>query len=160
MKIKLPDTVRTVAVARKSLCDEYAGSGLSFTPDGKFVGDLGEAIAAKVFGITLKQGTHIDGISRCNKPVQIKASGRKNGAIYFRPTDFADASNVHLIAIFIDWEECEAEIIYNGPEVNVRPSFEPKEGQKGVSLSRLARENARLNDSQKLSPDPQYVLEN
>ena len=157
MKINLPEAVQGVAQARNRLREQYISSGLSFTPDGKFVGDLGEAIAAEVFGISLKQGKHIDGYSRCGKPVQIKATGRPKGGILFRNSDFQDAAHVHLIAFYIDWDECEAEIIYNGPEAPVRPVFKVERLQREVSRSRLLRLNAEVADSDRLQPDAAFL---
>lgn len=157
MKFPLPDTVRCVAEARNLLRKQYASAKLNFTPDGKFVGDLGEAIAAEVFGITLKQGRHIDGYSPSGKPVQIKATGRPDGGIYFRESDFEDSNNVHLIAICIDWDACEAEVIYNGLEKDVRPEFKPNDPQKMVTRNKLLKRNAEVSESERLQPATIYL---
>ncbi len=152
MRFKLPETVRCVAEARRTLCKQYSSAGLTFTPDGKFVGDLGEAIAAELFGIRLEPGKHIDGYSACGKPVQIKTTGRPRGGGLFRPSDFSDADKVHLIVFFIDWNLCEAEVIYNGPERLVRDKIKSATAQREVGRSTLIKLDAGVEDMDRLKP--------
>jgi hypothetical protein len=150
MKFELPDAVRCVAEARNTLRQLYGSSGLVFTPDGKFVGDLGEAIAAEWFGIRLAQRADIDGFSPCGKPVQIKTTGRVKGGVLFRQSDFADAHLTHLLVFYIDWDECTAEVIYNGPENPVRAKIRNHQGQREVSRSALIKLNSGLQDASRL----------
>ena len=154
MKIcNLPDAVRQLVEAQKRLRAAYPAAKLRFTLDGKLVGDLGEAIAAEFFGVRLEQGKHIDGWSLCGKPVQIKTTGRPDGGVNFRNSDFADAVKVHLIVIYIDWESCSAEVLYNGPEIGIRPIV--KRGgiwQREVSRQKLLRFDKRVLDHLRLKP--------
>ncbi len=53
MDFVLPPVIRELIVARNKVRDHYASSGLSFTLDGNLVGDLGEALAADLFGLKL-----------------------------------------------------------------------------------------------------------
>lgn len=53
MDFVLPPVIRELIVARNNVRDHYASSGLSFTLDGNLVGDLGEALAADLFGLNL-----------------------------------------------------------------------------------------------------------
>jgi hypothetical protein len=134
LEFMLPDAVRAIAHATQSLRECYRSSGLNFTPDGKFVGDLGEAIAADMFGIKLQQGKGIDGY--CGDiPVQIKTTGRPNGGAAFRSIDDTHPKNTQLIVYFIDWEKGIGELIYNGTEVLVRPDC--KGGQREASRHKL-----------------------
>jgi hypothetical protein len=134
LEFLLPNEVREIAHATQSLRECYKSSGLNFTPDGKFVGDLGEAIAVEMFGIKLEQGKGIDGY--CGViPVQIKTTGRPNGGAAFRTIDESHPKNTQLIAYFIDWEKGVGELIYNGTEALVRPDC--KGGQREASRHKL-----------------------
>jgi hypothetical protein len=56
MRPKLPIEVRNLVKARDALRDLYVKNGvvrLAFALDGNLVGDLGEAVAAKLFDLTL-----------------------------------------------------------------------------------------------------------
>ncbi len=159
--MKLPEVVRCVTEARKLLRTHYANhelkndKRLQFTFDGKFVGDLGEAIAAEMFNLELDPGKYIDGYTRCNdrKPVQIKATGRAKGTFQFRNTKYADHGKVHLIAIRIDWDACEFDVVYNGPESNVRPKWVDGEfSAKLVTVEQMIRADGNVHQNDKLVP--------
>ena len=159
MRYDLPDAVKAVAEARNKLRAQYRhhklknDKYLEFTPDGKFVGDLGEAIAAELFDLELDPGKHIDGFTRCEarRPVQIKATGRLKGTFQFRKSDYADHKKVHLIAIRIDWDDCKYEIVYNGPESDVRPKWKDAEFRaKDVTVSKMIAAQNAVDDSLKL----------
>lgn len=146
MRHSLPPAVERVVTARKALREAYAyrilnnQKNLEFTFDGKFVGDLGEAIAADHFDLDLDPGKHIDGYTRCSKrkPVQVKATGRPRGTFQFRKSDYLDHAKVQLIAIVIHWDDCEYEVVYNGPESKVRPQWKDGEHRpKDVSVSKV-----------------------
>lgn len=74
----LPPVVTELLSARNRLRDHYRSAGLTFTLDGNLVGDIGEAIAAELFGITLsaRNGTGIDGHAPDGRSVQVKARVR------------------------------------------------------------------------------------
>ncbi|WP_292498840.1 hypothetical protein [Mesorhizobium sp.] len=67
-KFKLPPAIADLVAARNNLRAHYqavlprgaSNVDLSFTLDGNLVGDLGEAIAAELFGVRLVE-TKIDG---------------------------------------------------------------------------------------------------
>ena len=155
----LPEAVKAVAEARNALRAHYRHHKiqnekyLEFTPDGKFVGDLGEAIAAELFDLELDPGKHIDGYTRCKerKPVQIKATGRTHGTFQFRKSDFFDHAKVHLIAIRICWDSCSCEVIYNGPELEVRPNWKINEHlAKVVTVGRMIAAQKNVDEKFKL----------
>lgn len=58
----LPPAVADLVAARNRLRGHYAAVGLKFTIDGNLIGDLGEAIAAELFGIVLTPGRVVEGI--------------------------------------------------------------------------------------------------
>ncbi len=135
-KFSLPDAVGFVVKATKALRECYPNLGLKFTPDGKFVGDLGEAIAVEMFGVELKQGRGIDGYLG-EIPIQIKTTGRPKGGAAFRPIDEFHPKKTHLIVYFIDWKNAEGELIFNGMEALVRPDC--KGGQREVSRQKMLK---------------------
>ncbi|TMM49700.1 DUF6998 domain-containing protein [Qipengyuania marisflavi] len=140
-KFYLPDAVGQIARARNDLIDHYSDSGLKFTPDGKLVGDLGEAVAAQMFDIDIVQQNYIDGYARHDRrPVQIKATGRANGSFLFRPCAYESASEIHLIALIFCWDECTFSVAYNDREELVRPKYlEGQSGQKSLTVSSLLK---------------------
>ena len=137
-RFRLPNAVGLVAKATKALRDCYPNSELTFTPDGKFVGDLGEAIAMEMFGIKLDQQKGIDGYLG-EIPVQIKTTGRSKGGAVFRPVDETHPENTHLLVYFIDWERGEGELLFNGKEKSVRPNC--KGGQREASRHKMLSTN-------------------
>jgi hypothetical protein len=160
VKYDLPPAVEHIVTARSQLRDAYAyrilnnQKNLEFTFDGKFVGDLGEAIAADHFDLDLDPGKHIDGYTRYaeRKPVQVKATGRKTGGTFqFRESDYPDHDRVHLIAIVIHWDECKYEVVYNGPETLVRPRWKNGEHRaKDVTLSKMKAAQIAVANSEML----------
>ncbi|QAX29948.1 DUF6998 domain-containing protein [Leisingera sp. NJS204] len=137
--LNLPEAVKTLFEARAKLEDEFAGSGLKFTLDGKLVGDIGEAIASRAFGlkITANNSPGIDATIADGRTVQIKATGDPKGAAHFRPhntgADF-------LIVLLLDYKKLKAEIVYNGPEACVRTHLNENTNfasQRPVSLRQL-----------------------
>ena len=72
--------------ARDALRRRYASSDLRFTLDGNLVGDIGEAVAAELFGLelTVRCGAGIDGMSPgpASRSVQVKASGTFRGPAF------------------------------------------------------------------------------
>lgn len=155
-KFELPGHVRELVGARNRLRDHYEGVDLRFTFDGNLVGDLGEAVAAELFGLRLtgRSNEGIDGYAADGRAVQVKASGTKRGPA-FRPVDTrAD----HLLVLHFDYDNCSGEVIYNGPEEPAVATL-PNEwsGQRCVSLPTLRRLNARVADDDRL-PMKQVAL--
>lgn len=81
-RFALPSAVGELVAARNKLRLHYASAGLAFTPDGKLVGDIGEAVAAELFGLRLIQSKGIDGYAPDGRSVQVKATGRRGGALF------------------------------------------------------------------------------
>jgi hypothetical protein len=116
---KIPENIRRqLAIAQKA-CDELerisaaSGNGHKFTLDGRFVGDIGELLAAQNFDIRPHQTQkHChDGNCRVNGldvGVQIKCR-RKSTVIDF----YSQPKLLLVIEIDQDWESWET--VYNGP---------------------------------------------
>ncbi|MHA6643692.1 DUF6998 domain-containing protein [Mesorhizobium sp. A623] len=111
----LPPIVTELVAARNKLREHYKTAGLRFTLDGNLVGDIGEAIAAEIFGITLVpgNGTGIDGHASDGRSVQVKTTGTGRGPVFRHVGTRAD----HLLFFDIDFENLKGNVIFNGPEV-------------------------------------------
>lgn len=149
-RFKLPGYVLEMVAARNKLKAHFAHYDLRFTFDGNLVGDLGEAVAAELFDLTLtgRSNEGIDGYTRDKRSVQIKASGTRRGPA-FRPVDTkAD----HLIVLHFDYDACEGEVIYNGPEAPVVEELLPEvwHDQRTANLRGLLRLNEGVSDADRL----------
>lgn len=131
---KLPEEIRALVHARNMLRTRFEHHGLSFTLDGNLVGDLGEAVAAELFHLTLvptRAFKAVDAYDTENRSVQIKASGRGKTFAFTHSELCAD----RLIALVFDYENEEVEVVYDG-EYRAAISRLPDtwDGQKSVSV--------------------------
>jgi hypothetical protein len=131
-RIPLPPAVAAIYDATKRLNAEFPLR--TFTPDGHLVGHLGEAIAAKEFGLTLLPNSHpghdaTDPVGRC---VQIKLTAGHSISMY------ADCDR--LIVMRIESPEW-ARLIYDGDGAPVWTiaGKQQKNGQRRVRLSAIRR---------------------
>ncbi len=152
VKFKLPKEVRELIEVRDRLRTRYATSELKFTIDGNLVGDIGEAVASELFGISLTEagGEGIDGHAPDNRSVQIKATGTGRGPA-FRPTEMKAEV---LIFLSLDFENAAGEVVYNGPEKYARDLF-PKSwlsGQRSLTWKQIRDANGRVLKHERLSP--------
>ena len=149
--IVLPNPVRDLYDAQNELRRYYAQTALTFTFDGKLVGDIGEAVVAETFGVKLcdRRMAGIDGYSRDGRSVQIKATGSEGRGPAFT---YGEGVADHLIFVRIDFEKGRAVILNNGPEAPVRRLL-PKTwaGTETVRLSRILALDATLDVNQRLS---------
>lgn len=146
--------VKDFVQAHSRLCHHYEGSGLTFTLDGKLVGDLAEVLAAELFGLTLcrRRTPGVDGHAADGRSVQIKATGRANSGPAFTPGEgYAD----HLIFLRLDFANARGTVAYNGPEAPVRSLLPPGfTGTKRVRLSAVLSADARVLDVERLCAIP------
>lgn len=144
-KFELPSYVRELVAARNRLKEHFRDCDLHFTFDGNLVGDLGEAVAAEIYGLRLtgRSNEGIDGYAPDpdGRSVQVKASGTRRGPA-FRPIETkAD----HLLVFHFDYDGCLGEVIYNGPEAPVVDLLpEVWSGQRCVGLRQLIALNETL----------------
>lgn len=119
----LPPAIADLIAARNKVRDHYQaalrnqGSAveLKFTLDGNLVGDIGEAIAAELFGVTLvetKSTEGIDGYAPDGRTVQVKATGTGRGPAFRCTETRAD----HLLFFDLDFETAKGHVVFNGPE--------------------------------------------
>jgi hypothetical protein len=149
VKFDLPPSVRKLVAARNELKDHFTGVDLHFTFDGNLVGDLGEAVAAELFGLQLtgRSNEGVDGFTSDGRSVQVKASGTAGGAAFRLVETTAD----HLLFFHFNYDECFGEVIYNGPEEPVRHTLpETWVGQKRVSVAAFRRLNAMVSEVDRL----------
>jgi hypothetical protein len=147
--LRLPALISDLVAARQSIRDHYAGTNLRFTFDGNLVGDIGEALAAEAFGLSLTDrcGEGIDARAADGRTVQVKATGTRRGPAFRRIETRAD----HLLFFVIDFDRCIAEIAYNGPEHHILVCLpEIWSGQRTVSLGRVRQCDALIPDQDRL----------
>jgi hypothetical protein len=150
-RYSLPPAISNLVKARNELREHYKAYGLSFTLDGNLVGDLGEALAADIFGIDLtsRSAEGVDGIAPCGRSVQIKASGTRRGPAFRQVATKAQ----HLLFFHLDFESCSAELLFNGPEaVVLRLLPETWRGQRMASVGQVIRANETVSDEERLCP--------
>ncbi|WP_293643609.1 DUF6998 domain-containing protein [Sphingopyxis sp. RIFCSPHIGHO2_12_FULL_65_19] len=141
--------MRKLVAARNELKDHFSDVDLHFTFDGNLVGDLGEAVAAELYGLKLtgRSNEGVDGYAVDGRSVQVKASGTARGAAFRLVETKAD----HLLFFHFNYDECFGEVIYNGPEEPVRMSLpETWAGQRSVSAATFRRLDALVSDADRL----------
>lgn len=155
----LPSAIATLVASRNIVRAHYTdilkkqGSAvdLRFTLDGNLVGDIGEAIAAELFGIKLVETKSTEGIDGYAPDgvttVQVKATGTKRGPA-FRPTETrAD----HLLFFCLDFENATGTVAYNGPEHHVTKYLKPGvTGQRMVTRPQISAANALVREDERL----------
>ena len=148
--IGLPAPVLVLYQAHKAMCKHFEHTGLKFTLDGKLIGDIGEALVAEAFGITLcaRRTPGVDGHTADGRSVQIKATGRMNAGPAFTP---GRGVAHHLIFVRIDFSAGNVAVLYNGPEARIRALL-PKSwsGTKEVRIARLLEVDADVGDDERL----------
>jgi hypothetical protein len=141
-KFRLPPVIADLVLARNCVRDHYDVPGLAFTLDGKLVGDIGEAVAAEMFGLTLSPGggTGID--------------GRSAGPVFRQ----VDTRAEHLIFIDFNFAELEGEIVFNGPEhIALRNMPLSWKDQRSVTKVQIRLLNAEVSPEDRLpviNPNP------
>jgi hypothetical protein len=152
LEFELPGAIQALVEARNKLRDHYRSFGLKFTLDGNLVGDLGEAMAAEIFGLRLSEARSaegIDGYAHDGRSVQVKATGTKRGAA-FRPVEtHAD----HLLFFCFDLETAKARLLFNGPERMIRRYLPERwAGQRSVSRTQILAANELVPADERLWP--------
>lgn len=148
-KFILPPVITELVIARDRVRRHYSVPGLSFTLDGKLVGDIGEAVAAELFGLTLKPGggTSVDGHAPDGRSVQVKATGTGRGPVFRK----LDARADHLIFIEFDFEKLAGEIVFNGPEhVALQEMPDTWSNQRPVSPRKIRLLNEKVSQADRL----------
>lgn len=137
----LPPVVAELVSARNRLREHYKAANLKFTLDGNLVGDIGEAIAAELFGLKLvpANGTGIDGHAADGRSVQVKATGTGRGPVFRHVDTRAD----HLLFFDIDFDNLQGEVVFNGPEhIALAKMPEAWIGQRPVSKVQIRAADA------------------
>ena len=145
----LPPAIKELIAARNSLRTHYQHVGLEFTLDGNLVGDIGEALAAELFGVRLEPrcAPGIDGFAEDGRSVQVKASGRRRGPAFRMVETQAD----HLLFFSLDFESCRGVVTFNGPEHLARTYLPPVwANQRSLSLSQMLRADSLVATSDRL----------
>lgn len=152
----LPPIITDLVLARNRLRDHYKAVDLEFTLDGNLIGDIGEAVAAELFGLKLtpRNGTGIDGRTPDGRSVQVKATGTWRGPAFRLVDTRAD----HLIFLAFDLENLKGEVVYNGPEdVAIKLLPQAWTGQKTISMTQIRRADTTVLEEERLQRVHQHV---
>ncbi len=146
----LPPAVALLVTARNALRQHYQHVGLKFTIDGNLLGDLGEAVAAELFNITLtpaRSNEGIDGFTTDNRSVQIKATGTYRGPAFRLVETKAD----YLLFFEFDLERALGTVVFNGPE-SIATRLLPKtfQGQRSLTPRQIRNADAQVQLTQRL----------
>lgn len=157
-EFELPDPIANMVAARNNVREHYRaildsqGSAveLNFTLDGNLVGDIGEALAAQLFGIRLvetKSTEGIDGFAPDGRTVQVKATGTGRGPAFRCVEKRAD----HLLFFDLDFERCRGAVVYNGPEhYAVRHLPDVFANQRSLSRHQIRAADAMVQPCERL----------
>ena len=146
---ELPSVVQKLVVARNELKSHYHSSGLKFTLDGNLVGDLGEAIAAEIFGVILSKASveGWDGHAPDGRTVQVKATGTGRGPAFRDVKSRAE----HLLFFDLDFESLTGKVVFNGPEfIALEKMPDSWVGQRSVTRSQIEAANDRVQPHERL----------
>ena len=146
----LPPAIADLVAARNRLRDHYKSVGLKFTIDGNLVGDLGEAIAAELFGIKLvpaRSTQGVDGYAPDGRSVQVKATGTGRGPAF----RLVETRAEHLLFFDLDFETATGTVVFNGPERTATEML-PRvfAGQRSLSPVQIRAANARVAPDERL----------
>jgi hypothetical protein len=155
----LPPSIATLIEARNAVRDHYrdrlqaqgATAELKFTLDGNLVGDLGEALAAELFGIRLvdtKSTVGIDGYAPDGvTTVQVKATGTGRGPAFRQTETRAD----HLLFFDLDFETATGTIVFNGPEhYAVKMLPEQFDSQRSLTRNQIRLADTMVREGERL----------
>lgn len=145
----LPPVIAELVLARNRVRDHYKSAALTFTLDGNLIGDIGEAVAAELFGIKLsvRNGTGIDGHAPDGRSVQIKATGTSGGPAFRMVDTRAD----HLLFLEFDLANLKGDVVFNGPE-RVALQFLPPTwvNQRSLTKVQIRKADLLVADEQRL----------
>jgi len=136
--------VKNVFDSCKNL-SKFCGGVRKFTPDGRMVGDIGEVIAERFYGVELyKEGAnHWDGKCK-NRNVQIKTTGRNE--TYLRKPPEEGFGNGLLMVFQINKLNGKHELIYSGKIQKVWDYLGGSGKERTISLDRLKTLQKSVNE--------------
>ncbi|MEH6719429.1 MAG: hypothetical protein V7704_11150 [Aurantimonas endophytica] len=146
---RLPPAVEELVRARNRLREHYASSGLRFTLDGNLLGDLGEAIAAEMFGMRIggRGVTGIDGVAPDGRTIQAKVTASRRGPAFRMVDTRAD----HLLFFDLDVEAATGSTVFNGPErVAIERLPGSWVGQRTLTAGQIRAADREVRDEDRL----------
>lgn len=149
-QIPIPAAVMKLWKAHVAMCKHFKRSGLTFTLDGKLVGDIAEMMVADAIDLELcrTRTPGVDGHTRDGRSVQIKATCKPKAGPAFTP---GEGTADQLIFVRIDFPRACAEVLYDGPEAPVRRLL-PKKliGTKRIPLGQVKAADRKVAAKQRL----------
>ncbi|WP_174279903.1 DUF6998 domain-containing protein [Sphingomonas bacterium] len=161
----LPALIANLVKARNQLRDHYApilgghhvAGRLTFTLDGNLVGDLGEALAVELFGITLDRrgGAGVDGTSPDGRSVQVKVTTTGGGPAF---RQVPDATADHLLFFDLDLDKATGTVVFNGPQaIALKLLPEVFHRQRSLNAKQIRKAAAQVTDDQRLPMVPRSI---
>ena len=131
-EIELPRSMIAFYKAHQAMLADLNHPTLKFTLDGRLLGDIGEYLAEKHFGLTQskKRRKGVDGDAPNGLTLQVKATQNELSGPSFSP---GEGSAEHLLFLWLDFQGGLAKVIYNGPEGPVR-ALVKKDAKSTVTL--------------------------
>lgn len=151
---RLPASFTRLVDAQRSLIADFGDAGLPFALDGNLIGDVGEALAIRHFGLKLcdQRRPGIDGNIN-GKSVQVKTSFSQRGGAFRWVCKPANMLLVFCINRQDQSDQWLASLIYNGPqELVFKEHFnnERFKWQRSIPRHRLVEYNAKVLDAERL----------
>lgn len=153
MVIALPKAIRQLWAAHRAVKNEFKETGLNFTLDGRLVGDIGEALAMRCFGLKPpeRRTSGVDLLTLDGKKsVQVKATGKPDTGPAFGFGKGLESAG-YLLFFALDFEANMATLIYNGPLAPMRAKLPPQwTGTKVVAFEDMRGLAAKVKTSERL----------
>lgn len=162
----LPRSISDLIKARDSVREHYrkilesreSNVELKFTLDGNLVGDIGEAIAVELFGVTLVETKSREGIDGYapdgTTTIQIKATGTGRGPAFRKTETRAD----HFLFFDLDFAKGKVAVLYNGPE-HYAVSYLPESfsGQRSLTRRQILSADSQVLSHERLPLSQQFT---
>jgi len=160
-EFELPPVISELVEARSNVKAHYAvmlrnqGSDvdLHFTLDGNLIGDIGEALAAQLFGIRLVNAKSTEGIDGFTpdgqSTVQVKTTGTGRGPAFRCVETRAD----YLLFFDLNLERRKGIVVFNGPERYATSKLPPEfQGQRSLTPNQIREADLLVSEHERLWP--------
>lgn len=150
---EIPASIIKLYKAHQEMCRDLNHSRLKFTLDGRLLGDIGELIVERYYGMraTGARTPGVDGtFPDSEKTIQVKATQSNLAGPAF---SFGRGQADHLMFLWLDFANGRAEVVYNGPEAPVRKELKGDyKSTASVKLHIVRALNERVHDQNRLKP--------
>ncbi|MBN8243963.1 hypothetical protein JF546_13155 [Nitratireductor aquimarinus] len=147
--ITLSKAMMEIARAQERLAKESKGLK-KFTLDGMLVGDIGEVLAHKHFGIEIHKPIRhgVDGVCPRGYPVQVKATGTGGGPVL--NLSYPLQTDQRLLFFELDFKTGNAHVIFNGPEQIARSMVPPTSTSRRLTPKQIRKADLLVDDKDRI----------